>query len=196
MNAAKIISYTFHPAVVPTMALLLYFILLPGPYNPDLRSLVILIVFLGTYIIPILSMVLFKQLGLIDSLQVEKVQQRSYPVLLMLVISLVFYYIFAVKFNNLDLSELYLSSGLSIAVLFFIQLRGYKLSIHMMAFAALLGFVIKLSISYHLAMLLPIMLITLLLGLVASARLSLKAHSAIEVLLGLALGLLPQLLWI
>jgi len=196
MNTAKIISYTFHPAVVPTMALLLYFVLIPGPYNPDLKSLVILIVFLGTYIIPILSMVLLKQLGLIDTLQVPDVKQRSYPVLLMLVISLVFYYIFTAKFHNIDLSELYLSSGLSIAILFFIQLRGYKLSIHMMGFAALLGFLIKLSISYHLAMLLPIILITLLLGLVASARLSLKAHTPLEILLGLALGLLPQLLWI
>lgn len=149
-------------------------------------------VFLGTYILPILILVLFLQMRIIESLQIPKVEERKYPTLFMLVVGMWFFYLFSSKLNNVDLAQLFLRSSLSISLLFIAQINRQKLSIHMMAMGVLLGFTIHLSIHYQLSLLLPIAILVLIAGLVASSRLSLKAHTNREIILGFLLGILPQ----
>ena len=193
MKTAKLISYTFHPAIIPTIAILIYFLLIPFiPYAREEKFMVLAAVFLGTYILPILILILFMQMRIIESLQIPKVEERKYPTVLMLVVGIVFFYLFSSKLNNTDLAQLFLRSSLSISLLFVAQLNKQKLSIHMMAMGVLLGFTIHLSANYQLGLLLPIAILVLTAGLVASSRLSLKAHTNREIILGFLLGLVPQ----
>lgn len=193
MKLAKVISYSLHPAIIPTIAILIYFLLVPFiSYSREQKFMVLGCVFLGTYILPILILLLFMQMRIIESLQIPKVEERKYPTALMMVVGMWFFYLFSTKLNNADLAQLFLRSSLSISLLFIAQINKQKLSIHMMAMGILLGFIIHLSTNYQLGLLLPIAILVLTAGLVASSRLSLKAHTNREIILGFLLGLVPQ----
>lgn len=74
-----------------------------------------------------------------------------------------------------------------------LALLKIKASIHMMAIGGVLMFFIALGIHFNINIIGSIALIFIIAGAVASSRLHLRAHSAIEIVIGFFIGLLPQL---
>lgn len=71
-----------------------------------------------------------------------------------------------------------------------------KASLHMIGISALTAFAMGLSFHNETNALLPITALVFANGLVASSRLEMKAHSAVELAIGFCCGLIPQLvLW-
>lgn len=70
----------------------------------------------------------------------------------------------------------------------------FKASMHMMGISGITIFLIGLSFHYEVNVIFALSLFILSIGLVASARLYLKAHDAKELILGFLIGIVPQFL--
>jgi hypothetical protein len=190
----KIISYAFHPLLVPFAGTVIYFIITPK-YSPlELQSGNVLPIFILTIIIPIISFFILKNLGIVSSVFLPKRSERKYP--LMISILLLFMVLLKVIPNNF-IVELYfyfiglIAASFASLMLLFLKLKS---SLHLMGMGSLLMFMIALSIHFEINITIAISFWILATGLVATARLYLNAHNRSEVLVGLLIGIVSQLL--
>ena len=65
MSWHKFISTVLHPIVMPTIGIILYFILTPVNLNRHQQYTILGVVFVATYIIPIILLVFLKSIGYI-----------------------------------------------------------------------------------------------------------------------------------
>lgn len=192
----KIISYIFHPLLIPFAGTITYFIVTPK-YSPlELQSGNILPIFILTVIIPIISFFILRNMGIVKSVFLPNMAERKYP--LMIGILLLLMVLIKVIPNNYILELYFYFVGLIAAsfaslLLLFLKLKS---SLHLMGMGSLLMFLISLSIHFEINITIAISLWTLATGLVATSRLFLHAHSRAEVLVGLLIGVVSQLLTI
>lgn len=149
-----------------------------------------------TILVPILFFLLLRSTGHVDSIMVAETSQRKIPLVLQC-----FLYILLVKRSIVivrypELHFFFLGALFSTILALICSLFKVKASLHTMAMSAFTIFVIGLNI--HLQMQNPYWpaLLILLTGVVASSRLEMGAHTSREILSGLALGILPQLLFL
>jgi len=193
---SRAVSYLFHPAFTPLAGTLIYFIITPKYTTLEHQSGNILPIFILTVIIPIVVYLILRNLHLVTSVFMPSSQERKYPMLIN--IALLTLILFKVIPNNYIIELYFFFVGLvgaAIASLMLLFLR-FKVSLHLMGIGSLLMYLISLSIHFEINVVLAISLVTLILGIVASARLYLKAHTKLELLVGLVIGLLSQLLTI
>ena len=188
------ISYLFHPLFVPIVGTLAYFLITPK-YSPlEIQSGNILPIFILTVIVPIVSYLILKNLGMVSTVHVPTLAERKYPLYIHILI--LFMILYKVIPNNY-IVELYfffvglLASAFACLLLLFFNL---KVSMHLTGMGAILMYLIALSIHFEINIIIAISLCTLILGLVATSRIYLKAHSKSELVVGLFIGLLCQLL--
>jgi hypothetical protein len=155
----------------------------------------ILAVVLLTIFIPIFFLILLKPLKIINSFHLENVKQRRIPLLLFTTISafiinyifdpvhfrIPFYFFSAVFF-----------CGLTCVLLSFLN---YKISLHAIGISSLVTFIIGFSLLYHISNLWFISILIIALGWVISSRLIMKSHKVNELLMGLLLGAISQIIF-
>lgn len=190
----KIVSYLLHPLLFAFIGTALYLYLTPEHLAREQEYILLLVVFISTYVIPILIMGLLKRVGMIDDFQLKTIDERKFPILFFIILT----FLLGRTLLNVQLSDLLAFSffgiaiGLSLTYLMFPF--GWKTSLHTQGMGGLIGFVIILSFEFELNFTLLLACLFALAGLVGYSRLSLKAHSAKEVYLGFAIGVLSQ--WI
>lgn len=191
---SRIVSFLFHPIFIPFAGTLIYFIVTPK-YSPlEVQSGNILPIFILTIIIPIISFLILRNLGIVHSVFLTEVAERKYP--LYIHIALLFLILIKVIPNNYTIELYYFILGLILAstsslLLLFLK---FKSSLHMMGMGSLLMYLVALSIHFETNVVIAICLLTIALGLAATARLYLKAHGITEILIGLFIGILSQLI--
>ncbi len=190
----RIISYLFHPLFIPFAGTLAYFIVTPK-YSPlELQSGNILPIFILTIIIPIIAYLILSNLGLVSSMFIPNIKERRYPLYINILLLLTVLY--KVIPNNFTIELYYYFAGLvgasfaSLLLLYF----NFKSSLHMAGMGSLFMFLVSLSIHFEKNITLALSLFILASGLVATSRLYLRAHNGPEMLIGLFIGLLSQLL--
>jgi membrane-associated phospholipid phosphatase len=194
MQFHKVISTILHPIVIPTLGVLLYFIYVSQSLAQKQKFLLLGLVFGITYVIPVLTLVLLKALGLIKSFQVETIRERRMSVLLMMVL---FYFLgktLADVPSIRDLGFLFYGTSISLFCTYILFAVRIKSSLHLLSMGAAVSFFLILSNVYALSLLPIVMVLILLSGLLASSRLYLKAHNSKELLIGFSLGFVFQLL--
>lgn len=187
-------SYIFHPLWMPFAGTLLYFLITPRFFPFEVIKSKVMAIAIMTLFIPIVFYFLLKTLGLVTSYFLEKVEQRKWPLLFYAAINLV---VIEFVLDAFDYSELYyyfLGIFFSTLVALVFVLFRLKISLHMMGLGGLIMFLIVLSIFYTQNLIYTISFFLAILGLTASSRLHFKAHSITELILGLLVGILPQLL--
>ncbi len=190
----KLISYIFHPLYIPIAGTLAYFLITPK-YSPlELQSGTILPIFILTIIIPIISFLILRNIGIVNTMQLPTLQERKYP--LYIHVALLIMIIYKVIPNNYIVELYYYFVGLLVATLAVLLLLFFKVktSMHLMGMGSLLMFLINLSIHFETNITIALSIFILLLGLVTTARLYLNAHTKAEVFIGFCLGLTMQLL--
>ena len=194
MRFYKFISTILHPIVIPTIGVMLYFILTTNHFLSDQKFTILSLVFIITYLIPLLILILFKRLNIIKTYKTESIKERKLPVALMVVL----FYLLGNTMNKIanfrDLGLLFYASSIGlicIYILFFFKIKG---SIHLLSLGISAGFFMAMSSNYSQSYLIIIITIFILSGLLASARLHLKAHSNTEVYIGFFIGILAPLL--
>lgn len=192
MKFHKFISVILHPIVIPTIGVLLFLALTPGVIRRERQYVLLSIVFFSTYIVPILFLILLKAVGLIKSFHVEGIKERKVPLFLMI---LIFYILgkFLIKIPDFkELGVLFYGTNLALIIIYILFFFNIKTSLHVVSLSSALGFFLIYGILNVIPILPIISSLIVLIGLLASARLHLKAHKPLEVYLAFFLGLISQ----
>jgi hypothetical protein len=187
-------SYIFHPIFIPVYTALFYFFFYDSYYtNPEIYFAIFQIVII-TILLPILFFFVLRTAGQVDSIMISEISQRKIPLVIqcLLTILLVRKSITLDHFHEFHFFFLggLLSTVLALILLFF----RIKASLHMVAISALTIFIIGLSIHNQTRNINGIAFLVLMNGFVASSRLEMKAHTPKELVIGLILGIIPQML--
>ncbi|WP_232735136.1 hypothetical protein [Olleya sp. Bg11-27] len=137
---------------------------------------------------------LLKTLGKAESIQLKTTKERILPLLVNCVIlALILYRVFP---NN-QIPELYfffigvLISNLTCLLLAVLK---FKASIHLIATGGVFMFFVAFAIHFSININGSLALFVIITGAVATSRLYLKAHTVGELLVGLFIGVVPQLI--
>lgn len=194
---AHSISVLFHPLLMVTYGLL--FFMWANPYAfgrlKDNAVILILLVFIYSFLLPAVALFLLKKVELVDSLQLKDKQDRIIP----LIITAVFYCWLSVNlFYNPGYPKGFimftLGATLALMLSFIINLFT-KISLHAIGIGGFVGFVVLTMLFYSYDNLESILLISIILGgIIGSSRLVLDAHQPREVYYGYLVGFSTQLL--
>ena len=190
------LSYLFHPIFLPLASMFILF-QLPIYYNYRFSTTyfnaVYLFIFINLVLIPLGVCTYLKRLELIQSLRMTTAKERRVPFLLSSLLYILTFYIM----GSLDLPLLYLNIfkaiTVSVIILSLLTFINLKWSAHLSAMGALIGMLIVISSTLAINLSPIIIILILLSGILASARLVLSAHSLSELVLGFCLGLGTQL---
>ncbi len=193
MSIEKITSYLIHPIIFGVVATITYFILLPEFLPEDFKLQIIFIVFISTYIIPVLFLFLLKSFGSIHSFHLSQIHERKFPVFFFIILNLLLAYrLFQIPKLEL-LSLFFLSSTISLFIVYLFLLVKIKLSLHTLSLGLFTTFIALISYHYKIDLILPISFLILLSGYIAHVRLKLKAHTHFEVYLGYLIGVVTEI---
>lgn len=192
MKVYKLISYIFHPILVPVIGSLLYFILLPRHTSKDLETIILGAVFIGTYIIPLVFLSFLKKSKVIESYELETVDERKFPLLFVIALLYLLSTLIKKYDSTLDLALFYYGMQLSLLISVALLYIKFKASLHMIGIGGLFSFFVLFSYNYHINLLLFLAIFAITTGLIASSRLHLKAHTTKELIWGLCIGIIGQ----
>ncbi|WP_181858132.1 hypothetical protein [Polaribacter sp. WD7] len=194
MKFHKFISIILHPIVIPTVGVFIYFLFVRKMFSSQQRLAIIGLTFVTTYIIPLLILILFKKLKVITSYHAESIKERKIPITMMIIL---FYLLGNTLFstpNFRDFGLLFYATSLGLTIIYILFFFRLKVSIHLLSLGVSLGFFLMIDSLYSISFLPVIVILILLSGIVASARLHLKAHTSKEVYLGFFLGLISPII--
>jgi hypothetical protein len=202
---SRIISILFHPVFALFSGLLIVALIPTEPmlnlsssiyhFDPDLKKN--LFVFYGTFTVlfPITGILTLYSTRAISSLELTDKRDRILPVTLVLIIHCILYYFL----RRTMVPDVLLSSILGVVIGFLIFLGinfFYKISLHGIGAGLVFGFIFsyyKLQMSFPIV---PLIVITLFIGLVGWARIHQKAHTNGQYFWGVLLGALTQIICI
>lgn len=193
MKFTKIISTILHPIVIPTIGVMLYFLLVPSTISSNQKLSILSLIFVATYLIPLLILIVFKKLKFIKNYKTESIKERKLPVLLMIILFFLLGNTIDKQLILKDIALLFYASSLGLILIYILFYFKVKTSIHLLSLGISVGFFLVLSSIYSQSFTIVIIIIFLLAGLLASARLKLKAHNTKEVYLGFFIGILSTL---
>lgn len=189
---SKFISYFFHPINFPIIGSLLYFMFVPKYIFKPQEYSILIIVFIGTYLFPVVLLIILKRLRMIHSLHMDTIEERKFPTLLFISISF-FIGNWLFKSSIVDLLSLFYF-GYCLGLLFSYVLLFFKLklSLHTATIGGLIGFLICFSYHYKINIIYIFSILFILSGIIGTSRLRLNAHKISEVFLGYLIGLITQ----
>ena len=192
----KSFSYIFHPLIMPLLGVIFYFIKTPRfvPFE-IIRAKVISLLIL-TFILPLLLYLLLKTIGLVKSIHLQTTKERIYPLILNSIIIVIVLQRILTPSQSIELYFFFIGILISNLTCLLIAIMRFKASIHMIAISGLFMFFIALSIHFSININITLALIAIIMGAVATSRLHLKAHTHIELLMGIFIGFVPQLVLI
>jgi hypothetical protein len=189
-------TYIFHPLFISVYATLFYFIITKNFFYHHEIYLVFIQVLILTVLLPISLFYLLRSLGFIKSNKHLEKKERRLPLAFYAILLFV---LIKQSFSSVVVPELYyffLGCLISTMLALIFILFSYKPSLHMMGITALTSFIISISAYYHITFLNLIAFFIVCTGFTASARLYKNRSSAGELILGMLIGLLPQVgLW-
>ena len=194
MKLARIISIIFHPILIPISGSLLYFISIPNHIPQEFALRILGIIFITTYIIPLLLLYFLKKVKLIQSFYLESINERKFPILFFIILSLLLGKLL-LQTKVVDLLAIsFFGSALALSTVYLLFFKEIKTSLHALGISGLIGFISFLSFNYKNNLLIILIILIVLFGIIASSRLKLKAHSLNEIFIGFSIGILSQLI--
>ena len=191
---ASIISYVFHPLMMSTFLFLILSIaspytILPVGFTKTGAVVLIILLWVTTFIIPSLSLFILKKTGSISSLSLNNRKERITPMIYTTVMYGVTTYMFSTKVELGVMISVFLGiSTLLIALTTLITLF-WKISVHGMGIGGLIGLLIASNLMEDIVQFDSILVVLFILaGIVLSARLKLNAHTPTQVYFGFLMG--------
>jgi membrane-associated phospholipid phosphatase len=192
---AKIISYIFHPLLMPTYGFAFIFFTenYISTFIPALLKYIILgVTFLFTFILPTVNALILLKMKRIQSLEMETNEERIIPYSsTALYFFALFYLFYDAEFPSI-FKIVILGAGISIVLTFIINFR-WKISAHTTGIGGIAGAALGIIYRVQLDMTIAFVSILLLSSLVAYARLKLNAHTPAQVYSGFLMGFIIEL---
>lgn len=188
--SARTVSIVFHPLLIPSLGFLLlfnsdfYFSMLPW----SLKRFVLLVVFLSTCVLPLLSILLLSLNQRID-VKMEKSTDRILPLILSSLFSFMGYLILK-KVPIFPIYNFFLVATILVQIALLIVSLRWKISAHAAAIGGLIGGFLALSFRLNENPFLILSGLILIAGMVGTARLILEKHTNGQVYAGFLLGFL------
>lgn len=190
---AQFISVIAHPIFLPTwMFLILVSSGLCNIYNTNI-TIVFSTIFVTTFVIPMIFMFILKKVGVIKSITMERREDRFIP----LIIMVIFLYTTQTLFRDvtaLGFFNFFIVCNIILcSIVFWINIY-WKISLHAIGCGSLVSIIFILA-SISVEIFLPYLFAAIIIsGVVGSARLYLKSHSASQVYTGFAVGFMTVLI--
>ncbi|MES2240199.1 MAG: hypothetical protein V4497_08080 [Bacteroidota bacterium] len=187
-------SYVFHPVFIPIYATIFYLFSNHSYFINREKYIVLLEVTIITFVIPILFFFLLRLTGKINSIMVPELSERKIPLVIQcfLIILLVRKSITLERYPELHF--FFLGALFSTLIALILLFANKKASLHMTGLSALTFFIFGLSLFHHNQNTLLVAFFVLMNGFVASSRLIMKAHTPKELIMGVLIGSIPQIL--
>jgi len=192
---SNIISVLFHPIIMPTLGLLVLFN--SGTYLQfvphEYKRVIFLIVIIITGIMPVLLMPLLRLKKMITSYKINQRSERIVPMFF----TTVFY---AINIWYLHRLQAPVSVELFFIGVFFSVLASWiisyfwKISAHMVGIGGIVGLIIVVIFRFYTQLNFFLICAIIAAGLIGTARLYLKEHTAAQVYLGFLLGIVAVIL--
>jgi len=209
---AKILSYLFHPLLILTYALIL--LLMANPYLFGVNDMkdsfkFVVLVFISSFFIPLVAVILMKFIGLVQTFQLSGAKERIGPYI---ATGIFYLWMFRNFLDNPDVPKAFTGFVLGALIgLFtaFIINNFSKISMHAVGMGGFVAMVITIFLFYdygslifktqkygtlQINMLLVVIFSILIAGAVSTSRLLLKAHTRQEIWGGLFIGLCSQII--
>jgi uncharacterized membrane protein len=189
-----VFSYIFHPIFISLYGTLFFFSIAKNFYYAPQIYVTLLQVVIITLLLPLSMYFLFRFLGMLQSFTEASLKERRMPIAIqaLLLLLLIKYSISKEVFT--ELYYFFLGGFISAVLVLVVVLLKFKASLHMMGISALTAFIFGLCKYYELDYSYSVGICIICMGAVASSRLYKKAHSPIELVAGIAIGFLPQIL--
>ncbi len=195
---AHVLSFVLHPLLIPSFFFLTIFYTVPytiGSSNQGLVWNLLLIVFLVTFLIPSVSILLLYTLGVVKSLKMEDKRDRQVPFIFTSVFYIAASYLFIFQITRLPILGVTMASTTVCLIFITIITFYWKISAHSVGISGALGFLVALAyLLSDKALLMPILITVFLAGCLMSARLYLQAHTPEQILAGASLGFIVSVL--
>lgn len=190
----KSISYIFHPLIMPLLGVAFYFSKSPRYIPIEIIQAKMVSLFILTIVLPILLYLLLKTIGLVNSINLKTTKERIYPLLLNSIVLLIVLQRILPASQAIELYFFFVGILISNLSCLFLAIMKFKASIHMIALSGAFMFFIILSIHFSININGTLALMSIIIGATATSRLHLKAHSYIELIIGIFIGVFPQLI--
>ena len=190
----KLISHLFHPLLFSFLGSFLYLILTPKHILKKQEYVILIIIFISTYILPIFVLTLLKRMNMIQSYKLETIDERKFPILFFIILSFMIGNLL-IDFQIVDLLAFsFYGTAISLCFTYILFSAKIKTSLHMIGIGGILSFIIIMSFQYKLNFNLIIAILFILAGIIAVSRLALKAHRPKEIYIGFLVGMISQLI--
>jgi hypothetical protein len=202
---SSIISYLFHPLLLPTYGTLLILGLNPNMFAASQDSTAeiihgtwVIVVFALTFFFPLVWVGMMVGLEMIPNLKMETSKDRIVPFVACITFYLWTTWMFKANVHmkipgNPLIFYMMLGACISISVAFFLNIFT-KISLHTLGAGSILGLVL-IMVRFSTFDLRVLFVATILLaGIIGTARLILKAHTEMEVISGYFIGFTGQFL--
>jgi hypothetical protein len=192
---SRFFSWIFQPLLMQLYGALLLLNLPFYAFNLlsiQLKYYVLISTSLFTVVLPVLSIVLLKQFGFIDSLYLNKREDRKYPILFTTAFQLANYYYLS-KVHLPELYYLFLIAGLFSLLITLLITYYWKISMHMTGIGGLCGAMLLCALAWQIDLRFIIAGLFVVAGITGSSRLILNAHTPYQLVAGFLAGLIPQL---
>ncbi len=190
----KSISFVFHPLIMPVLGVIFYFSKSPRFIPHEIIQAKLISLFILTIILPILLYFLLRTLGKVESIYMPSAQERILPLALNCIVVIVILQRILTPNQIIELYYFFLGILISSMTCLMLAVFKFKASIHMMGISGVFMFFIALSIHFSININGTLALMSVITGAIATSRLHANAHTYMELILGLFVGALPQLL--
>jgi len=190
----KSISYILHPLLMPWMAAVYFFVVIPIQYQPIKISFWLLSIILWSVVLPLFLYFVLNKFSLVNSIDLKTSKERIWP--LSLNSLLLGYLSFGVlpKSICIELHYFFLGALMTAIVGLILAILKFKTSIHMMSTGGAFIFMTLVNLNYGYSLGGIFAIFVIVMGGMASSRLHLNAHTVKELVAGLFVGVVPQLL--
>jgi hypothetical protein len=192
----KSISFIFHPLFMPLFGVVFYFSKSPRYIPKEIIQAKLISLSILTIILPILLYFLLKTLGKVKSMELENTNERIFPLVLNCIITVIVVQRILTPSQVLELYYFFVGILISTMACLMLAIFKFKASIHMIAISGLFMYFIVLSIHFSININGTLALMSIIMGAVATSRLHLKAHTGKELIMGIFVGVIPQLILI
>ncbi len=190
----KSFSFIFHPLIMPIAGVIFYFAKSPRFIPQEVIQAKLVSLSILTIILPVLLYFLLKTLGKVKSIYLATTQERIIPLILNAVVTILVIERILKPSQTIELYFFFvgiLISTLSCLILAFFKLKA---SIHMVAVTGVFMFFVALSIHFSININGTLAIMSIVTGAVATSRLHLNAHTYQELIMGVFIGVFPQLI--
>jgi hypothetical protein len=200
---AHFFSWVFLPLLMPSYGILISLFVPAYSTNIEMTSLyfapieskwaLFTIFFLFSVVAPGVSFILLHRFKVISTIDIERQGERSLPLVIMLVYSLVLFFLLVYKAGAGTLPRYFYAlplSGVAVTSIFLLINRWIKISLHGAGAGILLGFLIIFTRAQDAFSIWWVLSALLAAGLTMAARLYLRKHTSLEVYTGFIFALL------